>query len=329
MILVEETTENDAIKQIGVLRKEILELRAKVSSLGEIKEKEYAKKTEISSKIKSAFQKIKILKKERDSLSDSITSLKKKRKEFNDNVGDLIKEAKLVNEQKKEISKKIDIKESPNRLKDDIEKIEFKLQTEVMSFENEKKLRKILKEKQKVLIEIIGTSDVWKESYELSKKIDTAKDESDSVHGQIQKRAKEVQKCHEEIILLAKEIDDLRTQEQEQFEIFKKAKEEYTALNNVLKEKLKQTKDYSKELSEEKKEKEAKYKKAIEKELSRKTKEVSEKIKTGKKLTTEDLLVFQRTAQKDDLELEDTKDKVAIDKAEDKDTKDTPEINNP
>ncbi len=302
IILAEEITENDAIKQIGVLRKEILELRTKVSELGEIKEKEYTKKTEISSKIKSAFHKIKALKKERDSLSDSISSLKQKRKEFNDNVGDLIKEAKKVNDQKKEISKKIDIKESPSKLKDDIDKIEFKLQTEVMSFENEKKLRKILKEKQKVINEIIGTSDVWKESYEISKKIDSAKDESDTVHAQIQKKAREVQKCHEEIIILAKEIDDLRSQEQEQFEIFKKAKEEYTIQNNILKEKLKQTKDYSKELTEEKREKDAKYKKAIEKELTRKTKEVSEKIKTGKKLTTEDLLVFQRTAQKDELD---------------------------
>ncbi|HOI18398.1 MAG TPA: hypothetical protein PLX15_00870 [Candidatus Woesearchaeota archaeon] len=300
--MAEEITENDAIKQIGVLRKEILELRTKVSELGEIKEKEYTKKTEISSKIKSAFHKIKALKKERDSLSDSISSLKQKRKEFNDNVGDLIKEAKKVNDQKKEISKKIDIKESPSKLKDDIDKIEFKLQTEVMSFENEKKLRKILKEKQKVINEIIGTSDVWKESYEISKKIDSAKDESDTVHAQIQKKAREVQKCHEEIIILAKEIDDLRSQEQEQFEIFKKAKEEYTIQNNILKEKLKQTKDYSKELTEEKREKDAKYKKAIEKELTRKTKEVSEKIKTGKKLTTEDLLVFQRTAQKDELD---------------------------
>ena len=87
IILAEEITENDAIKQIGVLRKEILELRTKVSELGEIKEKEYTKKTEISSKIKSAFHKIKALKKERDSLSDSISSLKQKRKEFNDNVG--------------------------------------------------------------------------------------------------------------------------------------------------------------------------------------------------------------------------------------------------
>jgi len=102
---------------------------------------------------------------------------------------------------------------------------------------------------------------------------------------------------------LSNQIDEHKKNEKEVFNKFTAAKDDFNKVNEALKERLVAMNKINEELKTHKiKTKEETREREV-KTLAEKSKQVNEKIKGRKKLTTEDLLVYQKT-MKEEPELE-------------------------
>ncbi|MAE43133.1 hypothetical protein CMO93_05140 [Candidatus Woesearchaeota archaeon] len=199
--------------------------------------------------------------------------------------------------QKKDLISKSKIKD-PSAIKTEIDRTEVKLETEAMSFENEKKLTKKLKVLKKNLedaSEIISIVDKLKK---LNQEINASKKNTDNTHNEIQETAKESQVLHELIIKNSKEIDELKPKEREAFKNFTKLKKNFAEINNKLKEKLSEMSIISEKINKFQLEEEEKRKLNETMLIKSKEHEFEEKFKHGKKITTEDFLMFQDMLKK-------------------------------
>ena len=111
----------------------------------------------------------------------------------------------------------------------------------------------------------------------------------------VQVSAKESQKHHIELIESSKEIDELKKKEAVLEEEIGKMKSEMHVLNDELTAKLDKMDGVKKVLNENNVQLKEDMHKSNNEILKQKDVEVKDKIKKGKKLTTEDLLVLQRT----------------------------------
>lgn len=288
---------------------DISALKTEVAALSEQKESAFAKKQAISSQIATAINKIKEHKIKRDELTKNVKEKKVARDLLNNQIKELITKLKAITKDSP-APKKVQIssshsrghrgdaeKMSPAFLKKDIAAMKYRIETEGMSFENEQKVMKLIKEKQKILESMNTQYAHSAEAKELSKQIDKLKAESDVVHDDIQKMAKESQAQHESILSLSKEIDAMRV-------IEKQAHDESSSLKATFKEKAAQTNqlmEASRSDSTVKRERKraenatraAEQQAQIKQMIDVQALEVEKKIKGKKKLTTADLLVFQ------------------------------------
>ena len=181
----------------------------------------------------------------------------------------------------------------PTRIKGKIDTIEVKLETEVMPFEEERALSKKLKQFKGLLEEVSVIINNINKIKKFNSEIDALRKNSNETHYEIQKLAAESQELHESVIKNSKEIDELRTKEEESLKNFVDSKKIFNAINNQLKEKLIRMNEIKTKIN--KFQLEESEKRQLRESMIIKTKEqeIEEKIKTGKKLTTDDFLEFQ------------------------------------
>ncbi len=180
---------------------------------------------------------------------------------------------------------------TPAKLREEIAKLDLKLETSAMEFKEEQKLTKILKEKKAQLAKMGGENDLERDVRSRSKEIDKLKRESDVAHETVTKAARESQEHHEVILTLSKEIETLKTRETTLKEEYQKIKDQLgTSFGEELPDKKPRTMRGKRDNTNLGPSQPSAEDKAT---LKEKAAEVEEKIKTGKKLTTEDLLAFQ------------------------------------
>ncbi len=291
--MLEEQELKDLVSKSRGIKSEISEIRAKLDKINEVKEEWYSKKEEFSKEIVKLISEIKKFRKIRDELTRNVSDSKKKRTDMNAKINAKISEIKeLQSKLAKEsgASAPVNVRE----LKKEMDSITFKLETEPMSFNAEQKLMKRVKEIKKIIGSASDNSGVSSSVRELSKEIDDLKKEADEIHLQVQKNASESQKKHEEMISFSKQIDDLKVKEDEAYKMFTKHKNEFIELNNVLKDKFKELAPLTKKLDTHKIENTEKKQKTKDVVIKEKQVSVEEKIQKGHKLTTDDLLVFQK-----------------------------------
>jgi len=80
--------------------------------------------------------------------------------------------------------------------------------TEALSFENEKKMMKTIRELEKKLKEATKASGMMKDTRGLSKDIDQLKKQADELHVKIQQKAQASQEKHEKLLELSKQVDE-------------------------------------------------------------------------------------------------------------------------
>ncbi len=283
------------------------DIKTEVAKLAEKKETAFAKKQAISSKIASSIGQIKEHKAKRDELTKLVKEKKEARDALNAKIKDLIAQLKLIVKdapqpkpqpsQSFSRGRRNEGPQTPTQLKADIKTLQYKIETEGMSFDAEQKMMKLIKEKKKLLEQLTAHQHQTAESRELSKQIDDLKAESDKIHEEIQHMARASQQEHESIISISKSIDDMRVDE-------KQALSEGTALKQTYKEKATQASqlvEASRSQATARKEKkraesiarEEQNQKQIKQMIEQQAVEVEHKIKNKKKLTTADLLVFQ------------------------------------
>jgi uncharacterized coiled-coil DUF342 family protein len=276
-------------------------LKEKLNSLNTEKEAWFSKKGEISESIKKNIVLIKELKDKRNECTNKVKELKKERDILNSEITSNIK--KIVSEKKttapeKEVSRDSrdsrDRKNSPSKLKAEIEKIEYTLQTQPMGFDKEQKLRKEMKSMKKEFDEIKNKHKVSDELRLVSSQTNALKKKANAIHKDIQKYAKESQDSHELLIVKSNEVDELKKKEEEAYNKFLELKTEFTKLSNEMQNKSKSFHENKQKIDNTNYAAAKKKHQEDEQTMKEKTKEVEEKISKRKKLTTEDLLVMQR-----------------------------------
>ncbi|MFT4260974.1 MAG: coiled-coil protein [Candidatus Woesearchaeota archaeon] len=266
---------------------DVSSLKKKLDELNQQKEEWFSKKAEIGLQIKNKINLIKDLKKERNTLTNEVRDLKKKRNTLNKKISEKIKD--IVGVERPTLKGK---KVSPGRLKKEIDDLEFKLQTVPMKLESEQKLMKRLKELKKQYSEFKKVKETSESFKKVSKETDDLKDDANKFHEVLQEKADKSQEIHEKLVEESKLVDALKEEEDVAYKKFLEYKKEFTELNSQLKDTFKSMRT---EHVKAKSEKKAQIKKQNEKVIEEKAKDVEEKISKKKKLTTEDLLIMQRT----------------------------------
>lgn len=273
-------------------KREASALRSQVGSLGTTKEDSFRELRSTRDKIKFRASKIQSLKKERDDLTKQVKEFKQEREKFNTEVKEKAEERKEVGQKKKDLLDKMNIREDPAKIKHMIQALETKIETEVMPFTKEQQLQKKIKELKVQYKELEKLGDVWKEINASSTGLSEVRQKAEESHKNVQTLAKQSQEKHEEINRLYEELKQLREQEQPLAEKYLREKAEFEELKKKLDELQARIGELSKVLNEED-EKDFKSK------VQEKTAEVKEKLKKRQKLSTEDILAFQASKDRD------------------------------
>ncbi len=291
---MENIKKDEAFANLWSIRKEVDLLSKRLNSANQKKEALFKNKEKISRQIGSLIRELKTSRKTRDDLTKQVKENKEKRKELNRKILESIEKAKELNKERKALLNKHKINYDPIKLKKEIDGLEMKIETEVMSFANEQKYMVLIKEKKKILSETKIVGDVFDRLSALSGEIDNLKKKADEVHKKVQTKATVSQEKHEEIISDSKDIDELRKKEKEANEKFEAAKKEFDYINKELEEKLILLKNFSGVVQGARTASEKKRRNNVEEILKQKEREVEEKIRKTGKLTTEDLLKLAR-----------------------------------
>jgi len=268
------------LSELKGLSEKVAPLRAKKDQI--LKERDH-----ISDEIKKLIAEIKPLREQRNALTAEVKCAKEERSKLTGTIKEKIGEFKTV------VGEKPVHGESPGKIKHEIERLEYKIETEGLTFEKEKQLMKVIHELRKKHKDAQAAAIASHKARETSGEIDTFKHQADNVHSRIQSKAKESQEKHEKILSISKKIDELK----------KKYTELTTQLNTVRKElsetsapwKAKQAEvdKLRLEIGEANKENRERSVNSQKRILEDKQREVQEKIRKGEKLTTEDFIVMQ------------------------------------
>lgn len=287
----------ELFRDLDRLRSEAITLRNQLNRLGSEKESWFAKKSELSRAIREKIGSVKEFKQQRDAFTTEVKSLKEKRLAMDSDTKGKISSFRKLDEEKTKLLSKIRVK-NPSRIKDDIESLERKLETEVMPFEKEKQLSKKIKDLKKLLGDSSDALGMLTTTRNLNREISTGKKVSGSIHAEVQEKAKESQKLHESMISMSKEINLLEKGEKEAFRKFSELKKEFNKISSSLKEKLSEMGSLREQIN--RYDLEEREKKRLDETMliQNKEKEIEQKFKSGKKLTTEDFLFFQESLKK-------------------------------
>ena len=166
----------------------------------------------------------------------------------------------------------------------------MKIQTEAPSFEREKKLMAQLKILKAELKEIKGEEASFSELKNFRDSIRTKKSEADDIHEEIQKLAKDSTEIFRQLTEKSQVIEAVQNDRDAIKSVLTDYKAKIEEMNSKLEDILKQWSAVSKqplpELSE------------LQATLKQKAAQAEEKLKTGGKLTKEDILAMQRQALK-------------------------------
>ncbi|MDP3765166.1 MAG: hypothetical protein Q8R04_01510 [Nanoarchaeota archaeon] len=284
----------ELVEELNKYRLEVSKLRNALNELDTEKEACYKKKEEFSAKIKDSIQKIKDNKNKRDALTLQVKELKPKRDGVNKGLPLKSAELEKLKKERSELAKSLNVKESPSRIKQQMEKLEFKIETDTVSFETEKELMRKIKELKKDYDKASILEESNKKIREILDNAGAMKKEANEAHKLMQEKARQSQILHEQILKLSVEIDKIKVDENEAFRKFSELKKKFNEANFQLKEKLREMNGVKNALDRISSDKREKRKQEIESILKSKEEIVNEKIRTRKKLTNEDLLVFQK-----------------------------------
>ncbi|MBI4441534.1 hypothetical protein HY639_05180 [Candidatus Woesearchaeota archaeon] len=293
-----DEAEREAInKQVTEKKAAIDQLRKELNLLNEQKEHWFTKKEELNSKIASLIDEIKKSKTIRDECSQLVKENKVKRDELHAQLHEKLEKCKAMNKERADVLAKQQVKGDPAFLQREIQKLEQMIETSVMSFDKEKQLMKRINELKKQYKDVEKTSGVFAQAAAANKEIDSLRAQANELHKIVQIKAKESQEKHNLILTLSKEIDELRKQEQDAFAKFLEFKTKFAEINEKLKNELGELNQFYAALGEIKAGAAEQKHRRMRQELEKMEGQVEEKIKKRKKLTTEDLLVFQQQAE--------------------------------
>lgn len=271
-------------KEYQTKKQEMSSLKSSLHSLNTEKEAAYHDLKTLREKISAHTAKIQELKGQRNSLTGQVKELKGERDKLNLVVKEKAQVTHSTDQQKQEVQSVP--RESPQRLRAEIARLERKIETEIMPFPKEQELTKQIKVLKAAYKKIAAAVEVSKEINAVRAEFSESRKKAQDVHQQVQDLAHQSQDVHVNINSLYDEIKSWREAEKKAAERYLLLKEQYAQARQKQDDLGKQLDQFSSQLKDQG-EKDFKTK------VREKTAEVQEKMKKGKKLSTEDILAFQ------------------------------------
>lgn len=293
--MVNETGSVEPLVKLKDLKSDISALKSKLNELNDKKEACFKKKQELQNQISDLVSMVKKIKSDKDSSSKALFDEKGVRDKYNSEVKVLVDEAKKLNKDRKDFLDKHHFKFDPARLKEKIHHLESSIETEAYTFDKEKKVMAEIKKLKKMYAEVSVLDNIVKKSKELSKKIEEAKVKADEAHLKFKDLVDGNKEGYKGFIDVSRKINDLKKERDLVHNEFLEFKKQFASANSELKQKLVDLKDIQSKVAKFKEDKLVDEKNRDELTLMEKVKGVEEKLRKGKKLTTEDLIVFQGT----------------------------------
>ena len=295
--MTEETTSNEPVQEIKLEQAKMNanELTEKLSTLNDKKENAFQKKNDISQKIGEKIKQVNDYKKLRNDLTKQVRDMKVERDKLNTEISTKIAELKII-QPKEKIEMPLGQKGerlNPRELRKQMKALETKIETIPMSFDAEQKTMKIIKGFKKQLDQCEVIEAQHGNVMQKSKEIDKLKRTANALHAKVTYIATQSQDYHEKLLLLSKEIEDLKAEEEAMQQQFMTAKQEYMAIAGNVKEAQHEMQAARAVVREQKAQEKRKKDAEDQKTLKQRAKEVEEKMMRGEKLTTEDLLAMQ------------------------------------
>jgi len=272
------------------LQKDVSDLRVNLNSINEKKEEWYSKKENLKKEINNLIAEIKQIRNERDKRSTELQELKKQRDKYNEEVQMLIQKIKKLNKEKSKTYKKYNIKIDPKNIQVKINELESKVEIET-NFEKEKKLMEEINKLKKSYAQNSEVFELGKKSEELAIEIKNSRSKADEFHRKIQEIARDSN--YDLFITLSNKITETKKIQEDAFQKFIEYKDEYAKASQDLKSKIEALNLLKQSVSDNRQLQKIKAKEREHRIIEEKTKKVEEKLKNNKRLTTEDLLVFQ------------------------------------
>lgn len=237
-------------------------------------------------------------------LIDSAQQSKDKRDEFNKLVSENKEKRDSINEQANNLLAKADqIKRkfrvsgglSLSELKREIDHLEFRQQTEVVSTEKERELvdhiAHLWEEYRKKRVELENNTEL-KEALEKAHQL---REEASEFHNQLTDNADRAQECHEKMLKCFKEADAVRAEADVAHKEFVRAQESADEQHQKYIKMEKELRDYDKIISSLKKRTKEARESRERVDVLKRAEEVYAMFKDGQKLETDDLLLLQRS----------------------------------
>lgn len=291
--MAEQQSWKELIAELDKHKAEVSKLKRALNELDIEKESWFKKREEFSKKIREYIQKIKGNREKRDALAKEIKELKPKRGSINSSIFIKSKDLENLKKEKIGLANSLGIKETPSKIRHDIENLEFKIETSAMPFDKERELMKRIKGLKKLYSAASAVNGFNEKIKAAGDEIRKMRSSANDTHRSIQEKAGQAQALHQEILDISAEADKIKVEEESAFKKFSDLKAKFNEANAQLKEKLKTMDGIRNSLDSISSERKERKRMRQESFLRSKEDEVNEKIKRGEKLTTEDLLVFQ------------------------------------
>jgi len=237
------------------------------------------------------------LRSRRDSLNEEVKDLKLQRSEFKERIRDKIEETKKLKQERRELASKKPSR-SHHSLQNEVEGIDWKIQTASLNMQEEKELVEQVKRLETQL-------NIYRKLESLNQKIQALQAEitdletrSKLCHEKLTKTAHESQEIHHGMLEKMEELKELKTEADNQHKFFLQAREKARTIQQEIIKTSTQVKQLQDELrageDQEKKHREDALRKKLEE-------QAREKLKRGEKLSWEE---FQLLAE-DGMETQD------------------------
>jgi len=272
------------------LQCEFPHLRKSVQNAGRNKEMWFKKKESLKEKIKILSLELQDLQSQQQNDSSSLKELKQQRDQYNSEVKKLISHIKEVKDEKERLHNRFQGKVSPDQVLQKITFLEKKVEMEV-DFKKEQKLMEEIKKLKRQYDEGSDLQSLVEKERILQQHIRESRKKADTFHHKVLDINN--QSGPAVFIKKVKTLVSLKKEQEEAFRLFIEQKNSFLSLQTQLKAIQKELAPLSLAFKEKPR---ASLRAEQKKSLVEQSQRVEEKIRLGKKLTTEDLLAFQGAA---------------------------------
>jgi len=285
----------DLLADFRKLKSKVTSLKLELSSLSREKGRLYTDRSQIRESFFPLIERIKSSKKDRDKHSGSVHALKTKRTQATAKTSGLGSQLKALREEKDKKIKKLGIRNPAASIAADIERLEFKIETSGMPFEQEKKITKVIKEKKAELEKAGQITNINTKIRGLSRQFEGTRRLSEESHQELKLHASVSQQHHEAMITDSKKAYELKKRIKPLDSRLAEISKKNSSLKSELQPKIVELEKARQQLDKLKAEEAVKKEVEEQARLEAKQKQLEDKMRSGKKLTTKDLISLQKS----------------------------------